>query len=115
MKTANTRLWRRWGVNRSPCWWNESPRSEATPTCSSKGKDGISFIIAERYTGKGHPVDLSDTDEWGSGMSDIDMFLDYLRLQCDGVIMPNRLPGDTELSLNLSSTSVQLEQTPALV
>lgn len=80
-----------------------------------KGKDGISFIIAERYTGKGHPVDLSDTDEWGSGMSDIDMFLDYLRLQCDGVIMPNRLPGDTELSLNLSSTSVQLEQTPALV
>lgn len=79
-----------------------------------KGRDRVSFIAADRYEGNGNPVDLSDTDEWESGSSDIDMFLDYLRMQHDGVIMPDRLPGNDEVSMSLSDKQVRLEKVPAL-
>ena len=79
-----------------------------------KGKAGVSFIIATKFTGEGDPVDLSDIDAWRSGSSDIDMFLDYLRMQKDGVIMPNRLPGEEELSLNLSTAALKMRKTPVL-
>lgn len=79
-----------------------------------KGKRGVSFIIATKPTGKGNPVDLSDIDDWGSGSADIDMFLDYLHMQKDGVIIPNRLPGGDELSLNISAATVKMRETPVL-
>ena len=80
-----------------------------------KGENGVSMIVASRPTGEGNPVDLSDVDEWKSGESDIDMFLDYLRRQKDGVVMPDHLPCSSELSMNLSSDSVELEKVPELV
>ena len=79
-----------------------------------KGMDRVSFITADRYGGKGNPADLSDIDEWESGSSDIDMFLNYLRTQRDGVIMPDRLPGNDEVSMSLSDKQVRLEKVPAL-
>ena len=80
-----------------------------------KGRSGVSMIVASRPTGEGNPADLSDVDEWKSGESNIDMFLDYLRRQKDGVIMPDHLPCSSELSMNLSSDSVELEKVPELV
>lgn len=80
-----------------------------------KRKDCVSMIVAARPNGKGNPADLSDIDEWESGSSDIDMFLEYLRLHKDGVIMPDRLPGSNEFSLNISNATVNLEEVPLLV
>ncbi len=80
-----------------------------------KRKDCVSMIVAERPNGKGHPEDLSNIDEWESGASDIDMFLEYLRLRKDGVIVPDRLPGNNEFSLNISNAAVDLEKAPMSV
>ena len=80
-----------------------------------KGKNGVSFIAARHYTGEGTPFDLSNENEWISGSSSVDMFVDFLRRQKDGVITRERLPNDNSLSLNFSPTRVQLEETPVLV
>lgn len=50
------------------------------------------MIVASRPTGEGNPADLSDVDEWKSGESDIDMFLDYLRRQRMGSSCPTISP-----------------------
>lgn len=74
-----------------------------------KGRNGVSFITSQRCVELNNEIeDLSNLDEWYSGESDIDLFVDYLRMQKHGVIMPDHLPNTTEFNLNLCNDSVPM-------
>lgn len=74
-----------------------------------KGRNGVSLITSQRHMEMNDEIeDLSDLTEWHSGEADIDMFVDYLRMQKHGVLMPDHLPNTPEFNLNLRNDSVPM-------
>lgn len=74
-----------------------------------KGSEGVSFILADYPEDGVQPLDLSDGAQWASGESAIDIFLQYLRTQKNGIAMPDCLP-DSGLSISVKKDSLQMEE-----
>lgn len=69
-----------------------------------KGRNGVSFLTSQRRAEKNDEIkDPSDPTEWHSGEADIAKFIDQLRMQKRGVLIPS-----TEFNLNLRNDSVPM-------
>lgn len=82
-----------------------------------KEGERVSMLVSTPGGTEVHPgsVDLSNPKEWANGNAPVSEFLDYLRLQKDGVVMPPRLPLTNELKLSMLNDDVTMEEVPVMV